>query len=448
MSEKKISRRNYVKYVGGAVAVAAIAATGYGAYMYSKPKPTPTPTPTRTTPTPTTTTPKPTTPKPTSGPPLKLGGTACLTGFMAAVGIRHKEALDMWLEEVNAEGGILNRKVELTLYDDESNTELAQSLYEKLVTVDKVDVLIGPGGGSATGYPVSTIGDRHRIPLLLPIIATSHTYQRGLEYVFGLSPTVDVYNANFIPSTQTLSDPPKTVAWLNQAFIFPRAIVNAAKIIADRLGIETVFHEEYPTETTDFTSTLLKIKAKEPDILYVGGQLPHAVPIVKQMKELDLNTKLFHHISGATYKDFVEALGSDADYVCSVSQWETSLPESIAPGITEFTRKWEQKYEYRPDYVSATPYVCMQVIQQAIEAAGSTDNEAIRDAYLTEEFSTIMGPIRFGETEYNGIPTKYVNVTSPVYTFQWQNGKLEVVFPYSARTTDIVYPMPTWKERG
>jgi branched-chain amino acid transport system substrate-binding protein len=434
--------------VGGAVAVAAIAAAGYGAYMYSKPKPTPTPTPTRTTPTPTTTTPKPTTPKPTSGPPIKIGGTASLTGMQSAIGLRHKQAMDMWLEEVNTEGGILNREVELTLYDDESNTELAQSLYEKLVTVDKVDVLLGPGGGSMIGYPVSTIGDRHSIPILMPIIATSHTYQRGLEYIFGLTPTVDAYNANFIPSLQTLSPPVKTVAWLNEAAIFPRAIVDAAKKIAIKYNMETVFEDEYPPETTDFASTLLKIKPEEPDMIYVGGHLPHAVPIVKQMKELDLNTKLFHHISGATYKDFVEALGSDADYVCSVSAWETPLPESVAPGITEFIRKWEEVYDFRPDYICAHPYACGQIMHQVVEAAGSTDNEAIRDAYLTEEFSTIMGPIRFGETEYNGIPTKYVNVTSPVYTFQWQNGKLEVVFPYSARTTDIVYPMPTWKERG
>ena len=430
------------------IVIAAIAI-----YFTTMPKPTPTtPTPTPTTPTPTLTTPPRTSPSPTPTTTLTapakteiiIGAALSLTGKYAESGKWYEEAYKLWVEEVNAKGGIYVKEygkklpVRLILYDDASDPTTGVSLYEKLITVDKVDLILG-AYSSAIVYSTSAVAEKYEYLYLQGGGVSKSIFERGFKYTFLTVPGLGrEYTQGLFEWLATLPSEkrPKTLAFLGEDTEFPHDLYEGVKSYSEQLGIKIVVTEFYPKGTTDLTPVVSKAKAANAEILIGGTYFPDAVTMVKTAKELDYNPKIMWlSVGPSMYPDFYNALGPDANYVWSGVHF---MPYPTTKYSADFVKKYRERWGRDPDYHAAAGYAAAQILQKAIEATGTLNNKILRDYVATHEFETVVGVLKF---KPDGTP-HYAMIT-----IQYQNGKPENVWPKEVKTAEPVYPMPTWKER-
>jgi branched-chain amino acid transport system substrate-binding protein len=229
---------------------------------------------------------------------------------------------------VNDKGGVLGRPIELLIRDDGSDLKTAVSLYETLITEDKVDAVMGPYGSPYTDA-VADVTEKHRKLMVAPGAATTSIWEKGRRYlVMVLSPleasaegTIDLAARHGL----------KTIGPIGS--LARPAIINGALELARKQGLEVVVHETFPSGTTDFSAMLNKVKAAKPDVLVVGTPPADAIAITRQMRELDVNVKMYGATPRGAYPDYYKGLGNTAEFVYSGSGWEPDLPY---PGNQEF----------------------------------------------------------------------------------------------------------------
>jgi branched-chain amino acid transport system substrate-binding protein len=389
-----------------------------------------------------TATPKPAPPAATATPeplpPVVIGAALSTTGSYAKSAAWHEEAYTMWAEEVNAAGGLLGREVQLIMYDDESDPTKTTSLYERLITADNVDLLLGPYS-SACNFPAQAIAEQYEMVFLISGGTSESLYTRGFIYSFCTAPGLaDVYADGFFRWLQANvpeEERPKSIAFLWEDTLFPESCVLGAKPKAEAMGMEVVLEEKYAAGTTDFTSLIAKAKAAGAEVLFGGTYFPDSVGLVSTSSELDYCPKAIWMSVGPSEPEFGTELGELANYVWCGVHWE---PTSKLPGVEEFLQKYSARWGRDPDYHAARAYTSCEILQQAVEGTGSFDNKVLRDYISTQTFDTVQGELSFDE---RGVPLE------AMIQIQWQNGQKEVVEPPDASTGEAIYPMPCWDER-
>jgi branched-chain amino acid transport system substrate-binding protein len=185
---------------------------------------------------------------------------------------------------------------------------------------------------------------------------------------------------------------------------------------------------------------LANLRSTNPDMIFAVSYVMDASMIVKQMKELDFNTKLYvGGGAGYTMPEFAQNAGPASEYIASTTLW---VPNVAWPGASDYFNKYKQKYGKEPDYHGAQAYATMYVIADALGRAKDLTNTGIQQALKQTDIKTIMGPIKFEDWE------GYTNQNKPnTYVVQWQKGKLEVVWPENVKSASYVYPVPKWNER-
>jgi branched-chain amino acid transport system substrate-binding protein len=321
---------------------------------------------------------------------IVVGASVALTGKYARTGQEQLQGFQMWVDDVNARGGLLGRKVVLKYYDDESKPDTGAKLYEKLITDDKVDLLIGPYSSAVT-MAASTVAEN-----------------KGLHKV--------------------------ALIWENTEF--PRAVANGVKAEAKKLGLEMVFEEEYGKASTDFSSMIIKMKARKPDMVIGGSYLPDSVAFMRQAKENRLYAKIFAFAVGPGLPDFGKNLGPDAEGVMGNTQWEPTLK---LPGVKEFAEKYKAKYGHEPGYHAGGGYGAGEVLEAAVKKAGSTDRDKVRAALFSLDIKTTFGRFKVDSTGRQ--------VGKPGYTIQWIKGEREIILPADAASAEPVYPFKDWGAR-
>jgi branched-chain amino acid transport system substrate-binding protein len=373
-----------------------------------------------------------------------IGAALSLTGKYADSGKRYQEAYTLWVEEVNAQGGIYVKEygkklpVRLILYDDASDPTTGVNLYEKLITVDKVDLILGAYHSSIV-YATSAVAEKYEYLYIEGGGVSKTIFERGFKYVFLTLPGLGYqYTLGLFQWLETLPPEkrPKTLAWIGEDSEGIHDIWRGVQQYAKNLGIEIVVAEFYPPATTDFIPLVSKAKAANAEILIGGTYFPASVSIAKAVKELDYNPKIIWLSAGpALYPDFVNALGPIADYIWNSNHF---MPYPTTKYSADFVKKYRERWGRDPNYHAAGAYAACQILQQAIEATGTLNNKVLRDYVATHEFTTVFGIMKFNP---DGTP-HYA-----MLLIQYQNGKPEIIWPKELRTTEPVYPMPTWKER-
>ena len=362
-----------------------------------------------------------------------VGTSVALSGKYARTGQEQLQGLQMWVEEVNARGGLLGRKVALKHYDDESKPETGARLYEKLITVDKVELLIGPYSSDVT-LAASTVAEKHGMPMVSSGASSSEIWERGYKNTFGLYTLAGTYMDQILEFGKTRGL--KKIALVYENTSFPRDVAKGAKNKAKALGMQVVFDEEYGKASTDFTSMIVKIKTKKPDIIIGGSYLPDSTAFMRQAKENRLYAKIFAFAVGPGLPDFGKNLGLDAEGVMGNSQWEPTLS---FPGIKEFSEKYKAKYGHEPGYHAGGGYGAGQVIEAAVKKAGSFERNKLRQALFELDTVTAFGRYKVDATGKQ--------VGKPGYTVQWLSGERHMVLPESAATRKVVYPFKDWAKR-
>jgi branched-chain amino acid transport system substrate-binding protein len=364
-----------------------------------------------------------------------VGGAISQTGRYAEPAGRQVNSIKMWVDEVNDRGGLLGRKIKLVLLDDKSDTQTAVKLYEKLITEDKVDVLLAPYSSGIT-EAVANVNERYKMPFVAYGASSSPIWEKGRKYIFSIVAVAEDYQKGSLHLAKQIGV--SKIAIIGEDSLFPRQSGIGAKQWADKLGIQVVLQENYPQKQTDFTALLQKIKASGAEAVMSNSYFADAAAQLRQMRELNLNFKLFSSTVGPGLPNFAEQLGKSAEYVLGFSQWEPVSDILKHPGMKEYVSAYEKRFGEKPNYHAGSTYGALQVTEAAIKKAGSFDNEKLREALASIEVATVFGNYKVnakGMNEHEGI------------TFQILDGERRIVYPEKWAETKAKLPAPEWDKR-
>jgi len=365
--------------------------------------------------------------------PIKIGASMSVTGTYAKPGTYQKQGYDVCIDELNAKGGILGRKVELVIYDDQSTPATAVRLYEKLITEDKVDAVMGPYS-SAVSEAVANVTEKYKKVMVAPLAATTSIFKKGRKYIFMVITPAENYLDGLIDMAAKRGL--KTVAIIHEDTLFPKASAAGTVEAAKKKGMQVVLQEAYPKGNTDFSALLVKIKAANPDVIAAGTYFDDAVAITRQMKELNVNPKMFGLTVGGDLPEFYDLLKQNAEYVYGSTQWDESLPY---PGQKEFLAAYTKKFKHEPSYHAAAGYAGCLIYGEAVKRAGTLDADKVREQLLKMEIKTAFG-------DYKVEPDGF-QVAHKMVMLQWQDGKRVVVWPDDLASGKLRYPTPEWGKR-
>jgi branched-chain amino acid transport system substrate-binding protein len=364
--------------------------------------------------------------------PIRIGATMSETGAYSTQGIPARNGYLLCQQDVNEQGGVLGRQVEFLIYDDESSSETAIALYERLITEDEVDAVMGPYGSTLT-EAVAPVTERHRKVQISPLAATTSIWEQGRRYLFMVLPPAELFLAGLIE--MAWDNGLTTVAVLQEDALFPRAAGSGAADLAREKGMDVVLHETYASGTHDFSDLLARIEGSGAEVLAMAASsLGDFVNITRQMKERDVNVAMFG-TSGAV-AEFQEALGDDAEYAYGLSAWEPGLPN---PGSEAFVEGYQRAFGQAPSFHAAGAYGSCQLFMEAVRRAGSLDADALRDQILNLETRTVFGDFAVDERGYQ--------TANRGLFIQWQDGEKVVVWPEDVATAQPRFPRPPWTER-
>jgi branched-chain amino acid transport system substrate-binding protein len=366
--------------------------------------------------------------------PIRIGASLSITGTYAALGQNQQRGYQLCAKQVNERGGVLGRKIEFVLYDDQSQPATGVRLYEKLITQDKVELVLGPYS-SAISEAVANVNEKYKMPMVAPMASTTSIFKKGRKFIFMIQSPAEVYLEGLLDAAAKKSL--KTVALINEDTLFPKATVQGTIELAKKRGLQVVFVEAYPKGNTDFSAILTKIRAANPDVLGAATYFDDAVAITRQMKELNVSPKMYGVTVGGDLPKFYELLGKNAEFVYGATQWEPELPY---PGSREFVDAYKKEFPGADlSYHSAGAYGGCQVLVEAIKRAGSLDGEKIRAEIIKLDTKTVYGDFNVDE---DGFQTAHRMVM-----FQWQDGKKVIVWPEELAAGPARFPTPPWSQR-
>src|SRR5205809_7339236 len=218
----------------------------------------------------------------TAQAPIRIGASLSLTGTYAKLGKNQHEGYQICEKELNAKGGLLGRKVEMVVYDDQSMPATAVRLYEKLITEDKVDGVMGPYSSPVT-EAAANVTEKYKKVMVSPLAATPSIFRKGRKYIFMVISPAEVYLEGLLDIAAKRGL--KTVAVINEDTLFSKAAAAGATDLAKKKGLQVVFTEAYPKGNTDFSALLTKVKSLNPDVIAAGTYFDDAVALTRQMRE-------------------------------------------------------------------------------------------------------------------------------------------------------------------
>ena len=365
--------------------------------------------------------------------PIRIGASLSLTGTYAKLGKNQHEGYQLCQKDLNAKGGLLGRKIEFVVYDDQSMPPTGVRLYEKLITEDKVDAVMGPYS-SAVCEAVANVTEKYKKVMVAPLAATTSIFKKGRKYIFMVITPAENYLDGLIDMAAKRGL--KTVAIINEDTLFPKASAAGTAEAAKKRGMQVVLQEAYPKGNTDFSALLVKIKAANPDVIAAGTYFDDAVAITRQMKELNVNPKMFGLTVGGDLPEFYDLLKQNAEYVYGSTQWDETLPY---PGQKEFLAAYTKKFKHEPSYHAAAGYAGCLIYGEAVKRAGTLDADKVREQLLKMEIKTAFGDYKVDADGFQ--------VAHKMVMLQWQDGKRVVVWPDDLAGGKARYPTPEWGKR-
>jgi branched-chain amino acid transport system substrate-binding protein len=379
--------------------------------------------------------------------PIRIGASLSQSGSFARLGQTQLRGYQLCFKHVNEKGGLLGRPLVLVFEDDRSEAATAAKIYEKLITQDKVDALLGPYSSPITDA-VADVSERYRMPMVAPNAATTSIFRKGRRFVYMMHSPAEAYLEGLIDLAAEHGL--KTVAIVYEDTLFPRATAQGTAELATKKAMQVLLTEAYLKGATDFAAIVAKIRAANPDVVAAATYFNDAVAITRALKQADVNPKMFGVTVGGDLPKFYEVLGRDAEFVYGGSQWMEDLVTLRAGGLIPIARQFPGAKEfvesYRKEfpgadlsYQTAAGYGACQVFVDAVKQAGSLDGDRIRDVILKMDTRTIYGAFRVDQGGFQ--------VAHRMVTFQWQVGKKTIVWPHDLAPAKPRFPTPPWKQR-
>jgi branched-chain amino acid transport system substrate-binding protein len=382
---------------------------------------------------------------------MKVGVSLALTGGVASNGKQILMALELWRDDVNAKGGLLGRPVEIVYYDDQSNPNNVPALYTKLITVDKVDLLLGPYATNmvAPAMPVIMQNNKTTISFLAIGINRHFNYSRYFSMVPVGPKGPGAFSDGFFELAAAQNPKPRTVAIVSADAEFAKTAADAATANAKAAGFNVVYDRSYPPATTDFLPVVRAVQAANPDIVYVAAYPPDTVGIIRAANEIGLAPKMFGGgMIGMLVTPIKVQLGPLANGLV-IAESFVRAPSFDFPGVGDVFKRYQAKAAGQgvdPLGHGFVPfgYAAGQVLAQAVEATKGTDHDKLADYIRNNTFKTVVGDVAFGKdgewAKSRQLFTQFQNVV-PTDLEQFRAGTKQVIlWPSEYKTGTMIYP--------
>ena len=383
--------------------------------------------------------------------PLKIGFGMSLTGPLAGNGKAALIAMQIWAEDVNAKGGILGRKVELVYYDDQTNPSTVPGIYNKLLDVDKVDLVVSGYGTNviAPAMPIMMQRNMCFMSLFGLNVNSKFNYDRYFQIMpAGPEPAVG-WSQGYFDIAMGLNPKPQTVALVGADAEYPALALEGARAHVKKLGLKVVYDKSYPPNTVDFSPIVRAIQATNPDIVFLASYPPDSAGMVRAVNEVGLKTRMFG--GGLVGPQFASLRTQLGPLLNGIVNYESYTPEVAAkyPFLDQFLAKYQGRAVkegvdplgfYLPPYA----YAMMQVLEQAIKATGSLDQTQLAEYMHKYEFDTYVGKVRFAKNgewaQPRMLTVQYHGVVGNDLEQWMKPGKVTVLAPAGYATGTVQAP--------
>ena len=400
--------------------------------------------------------------------PIKIGASLPMTGGFAINGEKHRDGYQLCVDLINANGGLLDRQVELIVSDNQSDVETTMAQVERLINVDNVDLIFGTFSSKLT-FPMSSALEQAGIAHPIPSGAALRIYLRGYETPIYFQQKAAEYVGsspiNMVEALVPEGEQPTTAALVYADDFFAGSIANgllggdveiegeddvislAPGLIAEA-GMELVYEEMWPEEGfSDWVTLANSIKASGAEYLFGLTASPDdAIQLVRGLQTVGYQPKGVY-LSQGSQQEFADALGDAANGVVIHAAWHPAVQwEGLLAGEPytnqDFQSNFEAAFGRAADEDEAIPFALCQGMEQAVRATGTTDNAALlawlKARTADDPVKTIIGDRYWDE---RGLP-----VDADFVMVQWQDGELVFVYPVGEfpGTGELVWPKPEW----
>ena len=404
------------------------------------------------------------------GDPIKIGTSLPITGTFSIPGSKHMEGYELCVQQINDQGGLLGRPVEIIIQDNRSDVEQAISQYERLINEDNVDLIFGTFSSRLT-FPTSAVAEQNGMVYPIPAGGALRIYEQGFENMFYFQQNAGEF-IGIAPISalddligQDSDDYPSTAIVVHADDFFANAtadgllgnevlgpdgelIVDLAPGLLADAGIEAVGEEVYPGEGfNDWLGLANRIRRSDAEmILGLTASPEEVINLTQALQTVGFQPKIAFFSQG-TQTEYYDSIGDATNGVMVHSSWhplanfEGTLVDQPFTN-SDFLDLYRSEYEVEADEDVAIPFSLCMGITQAVNAVGSTDNAEIREWLKSrtaeEPVRTILGEFHWNE---KGLP-----VDRDFLMLQWQDGSLNLIHPIGEfeGTFDIVHPKPEW----
>jgi branched-chain amino acid transport system substrate-binding protein len=383
--------------------------------------------------------------------PIKVGFSMAMTGGVAQNGKQLLLALQLWRDDVNAKGGLLGRPVELVYYDDQSNPSNVPGIYTKLISVDKVDLILGPYATNMVAAAMPVIMENNKLTVSMMAVSINRHFNYPKYFsMLSLGPDgVRAFSKGFFDLAAEQKPKPQTVAMLSGDAEFSRTSADGARENATANEFKIVYDKSYPPATADFAPTVRAIQAANPDLVFVAAYPPDTVGIVRAAHEIGLKPKMFGGtMIGLLITPIKMQLGPILDGLVIMESF-VPAPTFNFPGVADVLKRYRAAAageKIDPLGYGFVPfgYATGQVLAQAVEGTKSLDPDKLGAYMHSHKFETVVGEIQYGAdgewTKGRTVFTQFQHV-APNDFEQFASGKAQpVLWPPEYKTGDIVYP--------
>jgi branched-chain amino acid transport system substrate-binding protein len=388
--------------------------------------------------------------------PIKIGFGMSLSGPNAGAGKMFLVGREVWKDEINAKGGLLGRPVQFVYYDDQSNPSVVPGIYSKLLDVDKVDLVVSPFATNqiAPAMPVIMQKKMTFMGLFGTGVNDEFKYDRYFQILPNGPEGNRSFSLGFFETAMTMEPKPHTVAITGEDTEFGHNILSGARANLERLGLKVVYDRTFPASTVDHTPILRAIKAAEPDIVFVASYATGSVGMVRVLNEVGYKPRMFGGaMIGLQFTPVKAQLGP---LLNGVVINENYVPEKTMnfPGVEDVLKRYQQRAAGAGTdplgFWSPFAYAELQILGQAVEAVGGTDQGKLADYLHKTPFRTVIGDVKFGpigEWERSRILyIQYQNVRGNDLNQFREPGKAVILYPPELKSGDLIYPLA--KARG
>ncbi len=377
---------------------------------------------------------------------ITLGGSMSLSGDNADLGKLYRDSYQLTIDRINDAGGVEagdgnTYELEMDLRDDETDPSQSQEIYQELIDRQGVDYLLGPYASSVT-LPASQVAAENERPMVEGGGASPEIFNQGNDWIFGLLPTANLYALSFLEMVANQDPAPSSIAILSEDDIFSQSTAEGARSRIEDLDMDLVVDESFPTETSDLSTNLGRVRDEGADVLLLCAHQKHNIILADQMENQDVAPMAVMGTVGSLNDAFRDEVGSNSNYMYGPSSWaiNATFDDEVYSDTQEYVSAVEDEFGYAPDYHSAAGAAVIETFVNAFESVDELTPRTVRDQIRdAEPFSTVYGQVSFGD---RGVIDKNMLV------YQWQpDDELQIVYPGSAAQSEPIYPMPDWSER-